>query len=60
MLTACVPSGVYPVNFYNPIESAKRAEVEPWAYLRDLLVRIDSHHWSRIMQPLRCRWNPTA
>ena len=60
MLTACVPSGVHPVNLYNSIESAKRAGVEPWAYLRDLLVRIDSHPGSRIRELLPCRWKPTA
>ena len=47
-------------TLYSLIESAKRAEVEPWAYLQDLLVRIDSHPASRIAELLPCRWKPTA
>jgi transposase len=45
---------------YSLIESAKRAAVEPWAYLRELLVRIDTHPASTIAELMPCHWKPTV
>jgi transposase len=45
---------------YSLIESAKRAGVEPWAYLRDLLVRIDTHPANRIAELTPFQWKPTV
>jgi transposase len=47
-------------TLYSLIESAKRTGVEPWAYLRELLVRIDTHSASRIAELMPCRWKPTV
>ena len=40
------------------VQSAKLNQIDPWAYLRDVLARIHSHPASRIDELLPHRWQP--
>ena len=44
--------------FFTLIDSARRAELNPFEYLRDLLSRIGEHPISRIEELLPDRWQP--
>lgn len=41
------------------VQSAKLNQIDPWAYLRDVLARIHSHRASRIEELLPHRWQPS-
>ena len=41
------------------VQSAKLNQIDPWAYLRDVLARIHSHPASRIDELLPHRWQPS-
>lgn len=43
---------------YSLIESCKRASVEPFAYLRDVLDRVSTHPAKAIERLMPCRWKP--
>jgi transposase len=38
------------------VQSAKLNKIDPWAYLRDVLARINSHPASRLDELLPHRW----
>jgi hypothetical protein len=40
------------------VQSAKLNQIDPWAYLRDVLARLHSHPASRIDELLPHRWRP--
>jgi transposase len=42
------------------VQSAKLNQIDPWAYLRDVLARIHGHPASRIDELLPNRWQPDA
>jgi len=42
--------------FYTLIESAKRVGVEPWAYLKDVFMRVWTHPQNQIVELMPCRW----
>ena len=42
------------------VQSAKLNKLDPWAYLRDVLVRIHSHPNHRLDELLPHRWKATA
>jgi len=44
---------------FSLIESCKLAGVEPYAYLRDVLQRLDSHRMDRLHELLPFNWKPT-
>ena len=41
---------------YSLVQSAKQNELDPFAYLRDLLARIPTHTYSQIHQLLPNNW----
>jgi len=41
---------------YSLIESCRRAGVDPWEYLRDVLVRVATHPASRVEELIPARW----
>ena len=41
---------------YSLIESCRRAEVDPYAYLRDVLVRVNTHPASQVDDLVPARW----
>jgi transposase len=41
---------------YSLVQSCKLVDVEPWAYLKDVLDRLPSHHQSRIGELLPKAW----
>lgn len=41
---------------YTMIESCRRAEVDPFAYLRDVLVRVATHPAARVVELIPARW----
>ena len=45
---------------YSLIESTKRAGVEPWVYMRELLTRIDTHSAIKIAELTPCHRKPTV
>jgi hypothetical protein len=60
--TVRVPAGFDAATLYNPVRSAKRHELAPFIYLRDLFLRIPTHpstdihlllpdHWKREILP---------
>jgi len=46
--------------FFTLIDSARRANVNLWAYITDLLTRLPSHPISRLEELLPDRWQPTS
>ena len=42
------------------IETAKLSGVDPFAYLRDVLARINSHGVDRLAELLPFNWKPSA
>ena len=44
---------------FSLIESCKLSGVEPYAYLRDVLQRIDNHRMDRLHELLPINWKPT-
>ena len=42
------------------IETAKLSGVDPFAYLRDVLARINSHRVDRLAELLPFNWTPSA
>jgi len=45
---------------FSPIESCKLVGVEPYAYLRDVLQRIDQHRVDRLTELLPFNWTPSG
>ena len=41
---------------YSLIESCRLAGIEPWEYLRDVLVRVATHPASRVDELIPARW----
>ena len=45
---------------FSLIETARLNGVEPWAYLKDVLERIDGHRMDRLHELLPMHWKATA
>ena len=45
---------------FSLIETARLNGVEPWAYLKDVLERIDDHRVDRLHELLPMHWKATA
>ena len=45
---------------YTLIRTCKRHGINPWEYLRDILIRISTHPASRIDELLPHRWTPAT
>jgi hypothetical protein len=56
MIAPAVPKGV----LFSLIATCQRHNVEPFAYLRDVLTRIAAHPHNRLAELLPGRWQPQA
>jgi transposase len=43
---------------YSLIESCKLSGVEPWAYLKDVLMRVWTHSADRVAELMPRNWRP--
>jgi transposase len=51
-------SGHSAATVFSLIESCKLAGVEPYAYLHNVLPRLDGHRMDRLAELLPFNWNP--
>jgi transposase len=52
-------AGQRAANVMSLVQSAKLNQIDPWAYLRDVLARLHNHPASRIDELLPHRWRPS-
>jgi transposase len=52
-------AGQRAANVMSLVQSAKLNQLDPWAYLRDVLARLHNHPASRIDELLPHRWRPS-
>ena len=60
LFTASERGGQAAATAFSLIESCKLSGVEPYAYLRDVLQRIDGHRIDRLAELLPFNWKPLA
>lgn len=56
LFAGSVRGGQAAATVYSLIESCRRVEVDPFVYLRDVLVRVCTHPASRVEQLVPARW----
>ena len=60
MFAASERGGQAAAVVFSLIESCKLVGVEPYAYLRDVLQRIDQHRVDRLTELLPFNWKPSS
>ncbi|HUN92032.1 MAG TPA: transposase domain-containing protein [Burkholderiaceae bacterium] len=60
MFAASERGGQAAAVVFSLIESCKLVGIEPYAYLRDVLQRLDGHRMDRVAELLPFNWKPAS